>query len=176
MPPNVLLDVWAERDRRWAERLHRASQHRALVRLLLAVSWLGDGFLWYGVIAALGLAGGTEGRDVAAQMLLVGSFNLTLYLWLKARIGRARPYVKCPDIRACGRALDQFSFPSGHALHATSFSVLLAGYYPEAAWVLVPVALLIALSRVALGLHYPSDVVAGAAIGAATAATMLVLY
>ena len=45
-------------------------------------------------------------------MTLVGVFNLTLYLWLKARIGRPRPYVKCPDIRACGRALDQFSFPS----------------------------------------------------------------
>ena len=82
--------------------------------LLQGVSWLGDGALWYVTIAALALAGGTDGRDVAAQMTLVGVFNLTLYLWLKARIGRPRPYVKCPDIRACGRALDQFSFPSGH--------------------------------------------------------------
>ena len=169
MPPEAHRAAWAERDRRWAERLHRAAQHRALIMLLQGVSWLGDGALWYVTIAALALAGGTDGRDVAAQMTLVGVFNLTLYLWLKARIGRPRPYVKCPDIRACGRALDQFSFPSGHALHAAAFSVLLIGHYPDAAWLLTPAALLIGLSRVALGLHYPSDVAAGAAIGAATA-------
>lgn len=176
MSPSVLRDVWAERDRRWAERLHHAAQHPALIRLLLAASWLGDGILWYGIIATLALAGGTNGRDVAAQMFLVGAFNLTLYLWVKGRIGRARPYVQCPDIRACGRALDQFSFPSGHALHATSFSVLLVSYYPEAAWAVLPAALLIGLSRVALGLHYPSDVVAGAAMGAVSSAVMLALY
>lgn len=176
MPPEVYRALWAERDRRWAERMHRAARHRLLVWLLLGASWLGDGALWYVTIVALALTGGTDGRDVAAQMLLVGLFNTTLYLWLKARIGRPRPYVKCPDIHACGRAIDQFSFPSGHALHATAFTVLLVGHYPEAAWLLIPAGLLIGISRVVLGLHYPSDVLAGAAIGAASASLMLGLY
>jgi undecaprenyl-diphosphatase len=176
MPPDVYRELWAERDRRWAERLHRAARHRSLVWLLLGVSWLGDGALWYVTLVALALTGGTDGRDVAAQMLLVGIFNLSLYLWLKARIGRPRPYVKCPGIHACGRALDQFSFPSGHALHASAFTVLLVGHYPDAAWLLVPTALLVCFSRIALGLHYPSDVAAGALIGAASAALMLGLY
>ena len=109
-------------------------------------------------------------------MLLVGVLNLSLYLWLKARIGRPRPYVKCPGIHACGRALDQFSFPSGHALHSVAFTVLLVGHYPETAWLLVPTALMICFSRIALGLHYPSDVAAGALIGAASASLMLGLY
>jgi undecaprenyl-diphosphatase len=176
MPHSIQRTLWAERDRRWAQRVHRASQYRALLAVLRGVSWLGDGVFWYVIIAALGLAGGTEGRDVAAQMLLAGTANLTLYLWVKGKIGRPRPFVKCPDIRACGRALDQFSFPSGHALHATTFTIILSAYYPPTVWVLVPVAVLMALSRVALGLHYPSDVAAGAAIGAATASLLLALY
>jgi undecaprenyl-diphosphatase len=135
----------------------------------------GDGVFWYVIIAARP-GRRNEGRDVAAQMLLAGTANLTLYLWVKGKIGRPRPFVKCPDIRACGRALDQFSFPSGHALHATTFTILLSAYYPPTVWVLVPVAVLMALSRVALGLHYPSDVAAGAVIGAATASLLLALY
>lgn len=176
MPISAQRTLWAERDLRWAQQVNRAAQYRALVGFLRAVSWLGDGALWYFVIIGLALAGGTDGRDIAAQMLLLGAANLALYLWVKGRIGRPRPFVECPDIRACGRALDQFSFPSGHVLHATAFSSVLGFYYPAALWALVPAALLIALSRVALGLHYPSDVAAGAAIGSVTASLLLSLY
>ncbi len=109
-------------------------------------------------------------------MLLAALLNLSLYLWLKQRIGRSRPYVDCPGIRLGARVLDQFSFPSGHTLHATTFSILLISAYPEAAAALVPLALLIAWSRVALGLHYPSDVAAGALIGALTGGVLLALY
>lgn len=175
MPNSALWTLWAERDRRWAQRVHRAAQHRATIGLLRAVSWLGDGALWYLIIVALALAGGTNGRDVAAQMVLLGAANLTLYLWVKGRIGRPRPFVKCPDIRACGRALDQFSFPSGHVLHAVAFSLILVQTYPALGWVLWPFVALVALSRVTLGLHYPSDVAAGASIGAALAALILAI-
>jgi undecaprenyl-diphosphatase len=61
--------------------------------------------------------------------------------------------------------LDHYSFPSGHTLHAVSFTVVALHYYPQLAWVLVPFTLLVAGSRVFLGLHYPSDVAAAAAIG-----------
>lgn len=176
MPPSVHVELWAERDRRWAQRLYRFSQRRVLLPVLHAASWLGDGVLWYGLIIALALIGGTEGRDVAAHMMLAALLNLAVYLWLKRRIGRARPYVNCPGIRLGGRALDQFSFPSGHALHATTFSMLLIRAYPESAIVLVPLCLLIAWSRIALGLHYPSDVAAGALMGALTGSLLLALY
>lgn len=176
MLPSPHIDPWAERDRRWAQRLYRLSQRRILLPVLSAVSWLGDGVLWCGLIATLALVGGTQGRDVAAHMMLAVLLNLAVYLWLKQRIGRERPYVSCPGIRLNGRALDQFSFPSGHTLHATTFSMLLIGEYPEAAFVLVPLSVLIAWSRIALGLHYPGDVAAGALMGALTGALLLALY
>jgi undecaprenyl-diphosphatase len=62
--------------------------------------------------------------------------------------------------------LDRYSFPSGHTLHAVSFTMVLCGYFPVMIWVLLPFTLLVALSRMILGLHYPSDVLAGAFIGA----------
>lgn len=168
--------LWAERDQRWAKRLHGAIQYRLLTSVLVAASWLGDGIFWYALIGALAFFGGTEGRDIATHMALAGLVNLTLYTFLKRWTGRPRPFVQCPDIRACARALDRFSFPSGHVLHALTFTIILTHHFPLAAIGLVPLTLLIALSRVTLGLHYPSDVAAGAAIGAVVGASVLSLY
>jgi undecaprenyl-diphosphatase len=88
---------------------------------------------------------------------------------LKAKISRPRPYQVNRAISCSARPLDQFSFPSGHTLHAVAFTAIAVTYYPHLAFLLVPFALLVALSRMVLGLHYPNDVLAGAAIGAAVA-------
>ncbi len=169
-------EAWAERDLRWAQRVHRVARYQTLVAVLVVVSWLGDGILWYVLIGALALLGGTNERDVAMQMLLAGMLNLPLYYWLKRAIGRPRPFMQCPDIRACARTLDRFSFPSGHALHSFAFLVICTWHFPLTALVLVPLVALIALSRIALGLHYPSDVAAGAVLGIGVATGVLLLY
>ena len=169
-------DAWAARDLSWAQWLHRAARYQALVKVLVVVSRLGDGLFWYVLIAALALLGGTNGRDVAMQMVLAGVLNLPLYVWLKRTIGRPRPYMQCPDIRACARALDKFSFPSGHTLHAFTFLAICTWYFPVAGLALAPLVGLIAVSRVALGLHDPSDVLAGAVLGTTVAAGVLAIY
>ena len=64
-----------------------------------------------------------------------------------------------------GKPLDYFSFPSGHTLHAVAFGLVALFYYPLLAVVLMPFIVMVGISRVVLGLHYPSDVLAGAAIG-----------
>jgi undecaprenyl-diphosphatase len=71
--------------------------------------------------------------------------------------------------------LDQFSFPSGHTLHAVAFSVVLLAYFPGFAWLVLPFTALVGLSRMVLGLHYPSDVLAGAALGGAIAGLSLAI-
>jgi undecaprenyl-diphosphatase len=102
-------------------------------------------------------------------MALVGLAGVLVYKWLKTSTERVRPYSHNGDIFQNVAALDQFSFPSGHTLHAVSFSWVLLHDYPEWAVLVIPFAALVALSRVVLGLHYPSDVLMGALLGAGLA-------
>ena len=94
---------------------------------------------------------------------------------MKNRLVRERPYITHGEI-VCGTApLDRYSFPSGHTLHAASFTILYGSYEPTLLVVLLPFAVLIAASRIILGLHYPSDVLVGGAIGAAIATASISL-
>jgi undecaprenyl-diphosphatase len=98
-----------------------------------------------------------------------------LYKFLKQRFVRERPYISHLRIRVGARPLDRYSFPSGHTLHAVSFAILFSFYFPVLLWIVVPFAALVALSRVVLGLHYPTDVAVGALIGASLALASLSL-
>jgi undecaprenyl-diphosphatase len=97
-----------------------------------------------------------------------------LYTLLKRLFVRERPFITHRGISRAAAPLDRYSFPSGHTLHAVCFTWQAAVHFPELAWVLLPLTALIAASRVVLGLHYPTDVLAGASIGAALAALGLV--
>src|SRR6266404_6153722 len=82
---------------------------------------------------------------------------------------RERPFITHSSIALAGAPLDRYSFPSGHTLHAVSFAWQASAHFPELGLLLLPLAALIAGSRVVLGLHYPTDVLVGAAIGASLA-------
>ena len=103
-------------------------------------------------------------------MLAAGAVCLVLYKWLKAKTTRPRPCARHGRILPRVAPLDEYSFPSGHTLHATTFTLIAIYYYPLLIWLLLPFATLVALSRIVLGLHYPSDVLAGMVLGAGLAA------
>ena len=126
-------------------------------------------------MAGLLAAGGKAAFPAVAHMAAVGAVGVLVYKWLKSRTSRPRPYQVKAAIRRGADPLDNFSFPSGHTLHAASFSILAIAYFPSAAWLCLPFAALVAASRLVLGLHYPTDVLAGAAIGAALAFASLAL-
>lgn len=153
----------------WCRRLNRGAQRALPRRILRIASRLGDGIIWYLLILALPLLYGPAALRPAIVMALTGALGVALYSLLKRLFVRERPFITHASIDRAAAPLDRYSFPSGHTLHAVSFAWQASAHFPELAWVLLPLAGLIASSRVVLGLHYPSDVLAGAAIGAALA-------
>ncbi len=141
-------------------------------RFFATVSRLGDGPLWYCLMLAFA-ASGSEGARVSLQMAVAGVVGALLYRELKHRLVRERPFVAHGRIRAGTAPLDRYSFPSGHTLHAVAFATIVVEQVPVLAWPLLPFAATIAASRVVLGLHYPTDVLAGGLLGFAIARAIL---
>jgi undecaprenyl-diphosphatase len=153
-------------------RATRAQQRSGWLRLFRAASRLGDGVAWYALALLLPLLYGLAALPTVARMTLVGVGATLAAQGLKRATARPRPFQVHAGIVAGARALDRYSFPSGHTLHAVAFSVVVIPDFPPLAWALLPFTLLVAASRVALGLHYPTDVAAGALVGALLAAAI----
>lgn len=145
--------------------INRSSHNWVIAGLFASVSRLGDGVVWYSLMALMALTQGQSGFKASVVMVVTGAIGLTIYRLLKKNLVRERPYIGHPNIRIGSQPLDRYSFPSGHTLHAVMFTVIAVAWFPALAAVLIPLTVLIALSRVILGLHYPTDVVVGALIG-----------
>jgi len=161
----LAFERFDQAELRFCRYLNRSSGSASVRQLFRTVSRLGDGWVWYALLLALPLIYGHEGLIAAIHMALTGAFGVLVYKAIKGRAVRERPYITHSAIRCASEPLDRYSFPSGHTLHAVSFTLLLAGYFPEWTAALAMFTLLIALSRVVLGLHYPTDVAAGAVLG-----------
>jgi undecaprenyl-diphosphatase len=145
--------------------LNRSSRSSLVRETFRAISWLGDGWIWYAILLVLPLVDGVEGLQTSLHMTATAAVGIALYKLIKNRAVRERPYITHSAIECASAPLDRYSFPSGHTLHAVGFTLLLTSYYPEWTAAFALLATLIALSRVILGLHYPTDVAAGALLG-----------
>ena len=160
-------------DAGWCLRTNRWCARAGVLRYFALVSRLGDGVFWYALVLGLVVAGGAQGAKAAAHMAATGLASLLLYKLLKRWTRRPRPFASDVRIRAWVAPLDEFSFPSGHTLHAVAFTLVALAYVPALAWLLIPFSASVAASRVVLGLHYPSDVLAATAIGSGLAGVSL---
>jgi 4-amino-4-deoxy-L-arabinose transferase-like glycosyltransferase/membrane-associated phospholipid phosphatase len=118
--------------------------------------------------------GGTRGR---VCVLMLG-LSLVLGNWLvcdtmKNAVGRLRPFLTLPDtIVRVGKG-GSFSMPSSHAANWFCLTMVLLIYYRRTIWAMLPLALLVCFSRIYNGVHYPSDVLVGAALGAGYSAAII---
>lgn len=158
------------------QRINRLSRLVWVRRFFALISKFGDIGFWLMMAAVVFAIQGPASLPAILQIAVTGIAGVLIYKALKSRLVRERPYINRGDI-LCGTApLDRYSFPSGHTLHAVSFSIMLSQAEPALIPVVAPFALLVAASRIVLGLHYPSDVVVGAVIGAALANSSLALF
>ncbi|MFI9650979.1 phosphatase PAP2 family protein [Guyparkeria halopsychrophila] len=157
------------------ERCNRAHRVMALRTLFATASRLGDGLGWYVLALLMLVLHGASAVLPMALMIASGGVGVLIYLSIKRRTARLRPLNRNGRLVTSVAPLDQYSFPSGHTLHAVNFGIQLVAFQPALLWIVLPFALLVASSRMVLGLHYLSDVLVGAAIGLLLAALTLSL-
>ena len=151
---------------RRARGVDSAQLDSALVKITTAANYWR---LWLAIAALLALLGGRRGRTAAGRglvALLIAGFATNGPAKLLTR--RRRP--ASPGRPALIRMPRSTSFPSGHSAAAFAFATAVSAELPLLAPVLGPLALAVGYSRVHTGVHYPSDVAAGAAIGIGSAA------
>jgi len=138
-----------------------------LDRLMSGFTQIGNGI----VIAALALILFLAGEHLLAYGFILGALTLWLVVELvKALVRRRRPFIRLTQARIVGRRAIGRSFPSGHTSQAFFMATLLAGYFHAGAWavcLLYTTALLVGVTRMYVGAHYPRDVLAGAILGSA---------
>lgn len=140
-----------------------------LARLSRAVSRTADGFGYPLLALGLYLCSADSGAAFAAAMILAFALERPLYYVLKNGLKRDRPASALPDYQSFIIPSDQFSFPSGHTSGAFLTATLLCLYFPAVAPVALLWAVLVGASRVTLGVHFPTDTLAGAAMGSTLA-------
>lgn len=151
---------------RWCMSRKRCAEIASAARW---VSKTGDGHVY--VIAGLALWWLEKqfGAQFAATLLLAFAIELPSYLVCKNTVKRNRPADAIEGFNSFLKPSDKFSFPSGHTAAAFLFASIVSFYYPPFSLLTYSTAFLIGCSRVLLGVHFPSDILAGMFLGLTSA-------
>lgn len=154
-----------QRDHRLMRRVNRWSAPMWVRMWMLAATRGGDGWLWYSLALVVVLFGDAERWVAVGSAGLAAGTGIFLFLWLKRVANRRRPCHIEPHCWATLLPPDRFSFPSGHTITAFAIALAVGSVYHSLIPVLLFCAVSIGISRIILGMHFLSDVLAGAAIG-----------
>ncbi|MBN1574377.1 MAG: phosphatase PAP2 family protein [Deltaproteobacteria bacterium] len=105
----------------------------------------------------------------------IGLTDTISFYGIKSLVARPRPYHVLDNVNLLKEwgYSSSFSFPSSHSANSFAIATVLGWFYPKTTFILIPAALMVALSRVYGGVHYPSDVLGGAALGVLCASAAL---
>jgi len=140
--------------------------------LMLFATWLGEGIVQTGICLALIMGGLIRGkidlrRAGYAGLIAYAASGIVAQL-MKHIWDRPRPLLVLFDVRIVEKPLFMHSFPSGHTATAFAAAFAYGAFLPKLRLLLIPLAIATAISRVYLGVHFPTDVIMGAVIGSVT--------
>ncbi|GLI91925.1 phosphatase PAP2 family protein [Methylocystis echinoides] len=145
----------------------RSARPRATRLLAIAISKLGNGWIYLLLFPALFFGLGWRGWPVVLIAAANAALLHVLYPIIKRRFLRKRPFHVDARLPSLLKTLDEHSFPSGHAMTLTGVLAPMVLAWPAMTVSAAVLVLSMAWSRIATAHHYPSDVVAGIALGAA---------
>jgi undecaprenyl-diphosphatase len=160
-----MIRLIASGDRRLMRRLNRWQAPAWIRKWMIVASRGGDGWLWSMVGLVVLFFGGARRVDALEAGSVAVAAGLASFLILKRIAGRERPCALEPHAWSSLLPPDRFSFPSGHTITAFAVAIPIGLCYPALLAGLIFCALSVAASRILLGLHYLSDVLAGILIG-----------
>lgn len=120
-------------------------------------------------ILGLLLFGKGKARSIGIQGSITLAISQSITYGLKSLLSRERPYNILQNLNTFGITLKDYSFPSGHTSASFSIAMTIALNVPKLSILVFTVALLIGISRIYLGVHYPTDVLAGMILGIGSA-------
>ena len=167
--PGAMLEYITLGDHRLMRRVNHWHAPRWIRVWMLCATRGGDGWLWYAMALAVLAFGGEARFNAVGSAALAAGLGIAIFLQLKKATGRRRPCAIEPHCWATLLPPDQFSFPSGHTITAFAVAISLSLSYPSLTIGLTFCALSVSGSRILTGMHFLSDVVAGAVIGAGLA-------
>jgi undecaprenyl-diphosphatase len=161
-------------DERFSDKMRVAEKPGALRSIAAFLAHSGDSWFWAAGLIALWASGDSFWKRWAIVQFFAISMLAALVMSIKFLVRRRRPEGEWGMIY---RNTDPHSFPSGHAARAFLIALVATGLGPAGLavvlWIWAP---LVAIARVAMGVHYLSDIVAGAALGVIFAWISLQVY
>jgi len=161
----LVRDFIEIRDHRIMHRIHGWRAPHWVQLWMICATRGGDGWLWYAMAVVVLLFGGPERYLAVGSSFLAAGAGIAFFLWAKRVTGRRRPCDIQPHCWSTLLPPDKFSFPSGHTITAFAILTPLTTVYPNYSIEFSFIAVSIASSRIILGMHFLSDVIAGAVAG-----------
>ncbi|MBU3146014.1 phosphatase PAP2 family protein [Clostridium sp. CF012] len=161
----ALFEYISHRDINILRIINNSWKCRFLDIIMPAMTYLGS-FPFMFVFCTVAFLFSTTLLHVMATRAMISiTISTGLGKLLKISVTRLRPFIDIPNLNIKKIGIDKYSFPSGHTTGAFSLAVIIALYFPIFGFITIPLACLVGISRMYIGVHYPTDVIMGAIIG-----------
>jgi undecaprenyl-diphosphatase len=165
-----LISILGDRDIRLLYAVNHGIKCRVLDIIMPYITHLGSAGFVVALPTAMIIYRKSGFKILGIEIFIALSASHLIAHVIKRAVNRPRPWIALENVNSYGIRLYNYSFPSGHTTAAFSTAIVLSAYFPLLSSIFIILAFIVGISRMYLGVHYPSDVLIGGAIGSITAA------